>query len=252
MKSIFISVRSNSTRLPKKAILNICDKPTIQYLIENLKKSHYSDEIVLCTTLEPSDDVLCDVAERCGIKYFRGSTEDKIDRWLGACKKYGVDFFVTADGDDIFCDYGLVDSIFEQHQRTKSDFIDGRGLYNDVYGITFAAIKEVCKNKNNRDTEFIKPYFDAHGDKYKIQKADSVPSIYHKKNIRMTLDYEEDLLFFKEIILHFKQNEEEMSFEKILNFLEKNPHIVEINWFREESWKENQNKMIQAIENKGL
>tara|TARA_Y100001963_G_C6742020_1_gene429495 strand:- start:563 stop:1264 length:702 start_codon:yes stop_codon:yes gene_type:complete len=233
-------------------MLNICGKPTIQYLIENLKKSHYSDDIILCTTLESSDDNLCSLAKSCGIKYFRGSTEDKIDRWLGACKKYGVEFFVTADGDDIFCDHGLIDSIFEQHERTKSDFIDGRGLYNDVYGISFVAIEEVCKNKNNRNTEFIKPYFDAYGNKYKIQKADNVPSIYHKKNIRMTLDYEEDLLFFKEVISHFKTIEEDMNFENILSFLEKNPHVTKINWFREESWKQNQNNMIQSIKDKGL
>jgi len=252
MKGIFISVRKNSTRLPEKAMLNICGKPTVQYLIENLKKSRHSDYIVLCTTLEPSDDDLCELAESCGIKYFRGSTEDKIDRWLGACEEYGIDFFVTADGDDIFCDYGLVDHVFEQYERTRSDFIDGRGLYNDVYGISFSALQEVCKNKNNRDTEFIKPYFDAYSDKYKIQKVHNVPPKYHKKNIRMTLDYEEDLMFFEKVIEYFNNSGKPMSFENILDFLEKNSNIVKINWFREESWRQNQNNMIQSIKNKGL
>ena len=39
VNSILITVRTSSTRLPRKAILDINGKPTIQYLIENIKKS---------------------------------------------------------------------------------------------------------------------------------------------------------------------------------------------------------------------
>ena len=59
VSSIFITVRTSSTRLPKKAILKICDKPAIQYLIENIKKSKFADKIILCTSEEFGDDVLC-------------------------------------------------------------------------------------------------------------------------------------------------------------------------------------------------
>ena len=58
MKCIFISVRTDSTRLPQKALLNICGKPSVQYLIENMKNSSKADEIILCTTLLKSDDAL--------------------------------------------------------------------------------------------------------------------------------------------------------------------------------------------------
>ena len=36
VNSILITVRTSSTRLPRKAILDINGKPTIQYLIENI------------------------------------------------------------------------------------------------------------------------------------------------------------------------------------------------------------------------
>ena len=117
MKNIFISVRSNSTRLPNKAMADICGKPAIEYLIHNLKNSKKADGIVLCTTELSSDDVLCDIAVKNRIDFFRGNEEDKLLRWKGACEKFGVEMFAECGGDDIFCDYELIDIVFDQYSR---------------------------------------------------------------------------------------------------------------------------------------
>ena len=247
MKAIFISARTNSTRLPRKAMLEICGKPSIQYLIENMKNSEQADEIILCTTLLKDDDALCDLAQENDIKFFRGSTEDKLDRWLGACRQYNVDFFVSADGDDIFCDHGLVDHVFDQHKKNKSDFIDGRGLYNDVYGISQKGLELVCNSKQDKDTEFIKAYFDSQKDFLSLEKLKNVPDIYKKKDIRMTLDYEEDFLFFQAIIKQFLNLNYELNFKNVLAYVEDNQHLKAINWSREADWKSNQDKMINNI-----
>ena len=44
--------------------------------------------------------------------------------------------------------------------------------------------------------------------------------MYQKKDIRMTLDYEEDFQFFQNVIEHFSDLNTEMDFEKILLFLD--------------------------------
>jgi len=252
MKSIFISVRVDSTRLPNKAILKVYDTPSIEILIHNLKNSKSADNIILCTTKNPSDDILCEIAKRNNIKFFRGSSEDKLLRWKGACEEHKVDFFVNVDGDDLFFDYGLADLVFKQYEKKQFDFIDGRGLYNDVYGISAHAIKTVCKHKKNTDTEFIKLYFDKIEHLIDSRKIKDVPDKYHKKNIRMTLDYDDDLRFFNEVVKYFKENKKQMSFENILNFLDNNPSVVSINWHREENWKNNQDKMIKKITKTGV
>jgi spore coat polysaccharide biosynthesis protein SpsF len=246
MKCIFISARTESTRLPQKALLDICGKPSIQYLIENMKNSVEADEIILCTTLLQSDDELCNLAQNNNIKYFRGSTEDKLERWHAACRQYNVDFFVSVDGDDLFCDYGLADLVFKQFKNSKSDFIDGRGLYNDVYGITYDALNKVCKSKQNNDTEFIKLYFESQNN-ITVEKVKNIPEIYKKKNIRMTLDYQEDLLFFETIIKDFSALKLELTFKNVLAYVKDNQHLKDINWFRESDWISNQNKMIENI-----
>ena len=60
--AILITVRTNSTRLPNKALLKIMGKETIVYLIDRVKKSKLADKIILCTTKNKEDDILCKIA----------------------------------------------------------------------------------------------------------------------------------------------------------------------------------------------
>jgi len=248
MKAIFISVRTGSTRLPRKALKKIRGKTIIEYLIARIKKSEYAEKIILCTTELKEDDILCEIAVKNNINFFRGSAPDKLKRWLGAAQQYDIDFFVNVDGDDIFFDSGLADLCFKQYfsESEKIDFIDGKGLYNDVYGVKTAALKEVCAVKKTTDTEFIRPFF-IKTKLFKIQDIQNVPEKYEKKDIRMTLDYEKDFIFFKTVIEHCLDHDIELSFENILSFLEKAPNVVGINWDCEKAWKNNQNKIINHV-----
>lgn len=244
-KCIFISVRSDSTRLPNKATKLLFNTPTIQYLISNLKNSNKTDEIILCTTELESDDVLCSIAERNGIKYFRGSSEDKLARWLGACEKYDVDFFVNVDGDDLLFDYALADHVIEQYEVWRPDFIDGQGfLYNDVYGITRTALEEVCRIKGTNETEYIKPYFTETG-KFFVQVVQRVPEKYLKTDARLTLDYPDDFKFFETVIGELDL--QLFTFDNVSHILKNNPELKSINNHLEEEWKSNQERQKKFI-----
>ena len=114
MKAILITVRTGSTRLPNKSTLKIKDKHTIEYVIDNVKKSKYADKIILCTTDLEEDKILCDIADRNNIDFYRGDEHNKLKRWYEACIKHSVTSFATADGDNLFYDAGLADLCFEQ------------------------------------------------------------------------------------------------------------------------------------------
>ena len=59
----------------------------------------------------------------------------------------------------------------------------------------------------------------------------------------MTLDYDEDYIFFKNII----ESLNDYSFDNVLNYLENNPEIKKINYFLDEEWRINQQKEIGKI-----
>ena len=235
MNSIFITVRTGSTRLPNKSILKIKGKHTIEYVIDSVKKSKYADNIVLCTTLNSEDDILCDIAKKNGVDVFRGSEHDKLDRWWWASRSRLCQSFVTVDGDDLFYDAKLADLCFEQLE--DNDFVNGQGLYNDTYGFKDTFLEEVIEDKKN---QIIEPHeivnFLKNKD-FKVSELTDVPYYFKKQKIRMTLDYQEDFEFFKNVIENLN---DDFTFKDVLNYLLKNESVVDINYFREEEWKNNQ------------
>ena len=57
----------------------------------------------------------------------------------------------------------------------------------------------------------------------------------------MTLDYKDDLIFFKKIIDHFYEKQEyNYSLSEIISFLDSNNEIIKINSYLHDQWRNNQ------------
>jgi len=247
--AIFITVRTNSQRLPEKCLLEIVGKPVIIHLINRVKRARRADGIVLCTTTNHKDDVLCDIAAKEGISFFRGSEKDKLERWRGAVEKYGVEFFVTADGDDLFCEPELIDLCFEQYQHTQADFIEGKDIPCGAftYGIKAEALKKVCEIKDTDETEMMWVYFNRTG-RFRCEQLENVPEYLRRPEIRMTLDYKEDFKFFKNVIEHFYEYKKmDFNLQDVLAYLDAYPCVVKINEYRQQEFLENQKKKIKLV-----
>jgi len=241
--AIFITVRTGSTRLKNKALIEIQSIPTIVHLIRRMKKIDV-DNIVLCTTILEEDDILCEIAKNEKIDFFRGSVNDKLVRWRDAAIKFNIDFFVTADGDDLFCSKELIDLAVSQYRLSNPDFIESPDVICGAftYGINVKALKKVCNIKNSEDTEMMWTYFKDTG-LFKIHSLRNVPSIFKRADIRMTLDYKDDLNFFTKIIDHFyKDNKFNFTLYDIVSFLDDNNEIIKINSYLHDEWRKNQIK----------
>jgi spore coat polysaccharide biosynthesis protein SpsF (cytidylyltransferase family) len=243
MNSILITVRTGSTRLPKKALIEINGKTTIEYLITRVKQSVLADKIILCTTTLEEDDILCHIAQKNNIDYFRGSVEDKLERWRGACEKFNIDFFVTADGDDLFCEPKLIDNAFKQNNINCVDFIKAPDIICGAftYGIKYSALKKVCEIKDTTDTEMMWTYFEDTG-LFNVQNLQNIPKKYKRSDIRMTLDYPDDLKFFTNVINHFGKTK--FGLDDIINYINNNVHVAKINLYLEKQWAINQKQNI--------
>lgn len=244
---IFITVRTGSTRLPNKSLIKIGEKYTIEYVIERAKKSKLADKVVLCTTLSNQDDILCEIAKNNNIDVFRGSTEDKLERWNGACKFHNVSFFITADGDDILCDSELMDLGLNQYINDNSiDFIESKDVVVGAftYGISANALKKVCEIKNSTDTEMMWVYFTNTG-LFNVKSLEGVDPYVCRSDIRMTLDYKEDLEFFTNIIENFK--DKEFNIHDIVRYIDLNPEVKNINFHRHKEWAQNQKNKTKLV-----
>lgn len=249
--AIFITVRTGSTRLPEKALLKIKERSTIELVIDRVKRSKKAQIIVLCTTESKNDDILCDIAKKNGIAFFRGSTEDKLMRWKGAAEKYEVGLFVTADGDDLLCDPELIDLAFEQFERNGTDFIEGKNVPcgGFTYGIKVAALNKVCEIKDTSDTEMMWVYFTDTGF-FKTEILQNIPKLLQRPEIRMTLDYEDDLKFFKIIFDHFADNPA-FTLRDVIKFLDENPDVIKVNQYLQERFLDNQRSKTKLVIKRG-
>lgn len=233
--AIFITVRMKSTRLPKKAMLEIKGRPVIEHLIDRLKQSRLADFIVLCTSTNPNDAILAETAEKCGIRSFKGSEDDVLERYLQAAGKYKVDYIVSLTGDCPFTDAEYVDKTIELYRKTNADFIMCKQLPHGAYsyGIKVEALKKVCEIKDETDTEIWGKYFTETGIfRVEYLKVDD-PDLRHPE-IRMTLDYPEDFEFFKEVFDRLYKPGKIFTLKEIMELLKRDPQIMKINAHCEE------------------
>ena len=160
---------------------------------------------------------------------FRGSLENLSQRFYEASQHYNLDYIARITGDDILRDEVMIDEIIESHLHHSCDVTFTAnmpyGTTSDVFSVN--AINTILKNANvPSNTEYLEWYLE--NDRY--FSVNYVESPYQfNSDLRMTLDYEEDLLFFSRIFEHFYLDNPEFTLAEVLTWLEDHPSVMAIN-----------------------
>lgn len=233
---IFIPVRSGNTRLPGKA-LKICNnKPILFHLLERLKKTTKIRKIVVCTTENSSDDLLVDFLTKNNYDVFRGSEKDILKRFFDASKKFQPDFIINVDGDDVYTDPIYVDKMAEEFIQTNADFIDMEGFPFGFRSVGFKAssLEYVNKTKSNENTETGYRDFFYDIPSFKIHTMIFDKNISFSSNIRLSLDYPEDLTLAQTIMNKLGND---FDLNALLKLFDENPPLLKITEHLESKWK---------------
>lgn len=240
-----ITGRMKSTRLPKKLTLKINDREIIRYMIDRLKESDILDEIIICTSTNPQDQILAQIAKEENIQCFLGDENDVIQRLYEASKKFNLDYALNITADCPLVSIEYIDKIVDTYQESNADFIRTLDLPHGFfsYGVKIDAMKKVCEIKKSNDTEVWGRYFTDTG-LFKVVDIEIPPEL-QRKEYRLTLDYPEDFEFFKKIYGHFGADTYKTSMYDIIKYLDENPEVVKINAHCRELYKkryDSQNK----------
>ncbi|MFC1952772.1 cytidylyltransferase domain-containing protein [Chloroflexota bacterium] len=239
MKSaVFVSARTKSTRLPRKVLLDIKGKATIEHLIERAKQPELTDMVIMCTSVHPGDDPLYKIAKKNDIECFRGSPEDKLDRYLNAVYKYELDYAVIMDGDNVFMEPEIVDRIIKRYQETGADYVACKDLPVGAapHGLSREALERVCEIKSESDTEVWGGYFVDTG-LFKVEYLEFEEELRHPE-MRLTLDYHEDFDLLQEIFNILYTPGEVFSLRDVISLLVKNPELMKINSHKHQEYLE--------------
>jgi|TARA_B110000495_G_C22925154_1_gene540624 spore coat polysaccharide biosynthesis protein SpsF len=240
-----ITVRNSSKRLPSKSTIKITSElRSIDILIKRAQKTELP--VIIATSNDPSDDIFEDIAQNHNVKIFRGSLVNKIKRWYDCFNYFKIKNALLVDGDDLAYNYEIGKRAIYQLKNLKvemilnpSNIICGFFTYAlNLNGIS--KLYDVAKNENI-DTDVIHKFIQLANLKTSFIKLDETEC---NKEIRLTLDYEEDLDFFKKLYQNVSVT---ATGTDIVKFLEKNIIIKEINYHKQKDFLNNQMKFNESI-----
>ena len=230
-----------SSRLPGKALIDIYDKPAIQWLIDRLRAAKRLDDIVVATTVQQTDDSLADWCADYGVQCFRGSEDDVLARVVGAHESVGSDLVVEITGDCIITDPAIVDLGIETMLVHDVDLVTNCGNHltwpmgNYVQVFPLTKLREVAdKVRDPAVREHVSLWFYENPEIYRTINI-LAPSDWRHPDYRFQLDYEEDLLFLRKIHEALvKDHGPAFGIAAVMNHLRDHPDLLEINIHCEE------------------
>ncbi len=228
-----IQVRMNSSRLKNKALKNIFNKTSLEWVIESTRKSKYVDEIVIATTKDKSDDELVEFLKSKNQKYFRGSIENVASRLYESGKAFGADHIVRIVGDHPLNSFELLDFLIEDHLKNNNDFTSlnrdkiAIGVLSEVINQN-AFSRLLNHNLNFSYSEYLTYFFTRNTSFFNVKLLDA-PKIFQSERYRLTLDVYEDYLMLEKLIKNVLNNHNEINHQNILQEMRSNPELVKIN-----------------------
>jgi len=214
-------------------------------VLERAKLTGY--EVIICTSTDPSDDVFEEIAALNKVGIYRGNLLNKITRWYDCINANKLDHVLLIDGDDLLYDYNighraikmLINSGLEMVVHPKEIVC---GFFTHALSQT-GAFKLFNAAKMYPDTDVITEFINMSGI---IINDIKLYDWERNKNLRLTLDYPEDLEMFRKF---FQQNDYQVDGKRVVHFFENHPEIAEINYFRQNEFLNNQQNFNRRIRN---
>lgn len=224
-----LACRNQGSRLYGKPLQNLDIKKKIKvidFLINRIKKIKSINNIVLAISDSIDNDEYINISRNHSLKYVRGNEIDVLKRLiLGGEKLQATDIFrVTSESPFIYNDNRLISNAWKFHQKNNIDFsyLDS----NVVDGCAFeiismkALIQSHKMGKKRHKSELCSLFIRENLNKFKTHKI-VTPKFLLRRDIRLTIDYPEDLIICREIYKKFKNQD----LNKIIKFIDKNKYL---------------------------
>lgn len=189
---VLLQVRLDSTRLPKKALLQLGGKAVVTLAMEALKKVP-ADVYALVTDFE-SSRILTEYADDAGFEVYTGPKDDVLRRYSLAIQHYGLDTVIRATGDNPLVSGECAARILDLFLRRRVDYSGFYGLPIGT-GVECVRAGALLKADREADTEYdrehVCPYLYNKPQRFIVYRP-SAPAECYAPEMRVTLDTEHD------------------------------------------------------------
>jgi Spore coat polysaccharide biosynthesis protein F, CMP-KDO synthetase homolog len=228
-----VQARMTSTRLPGKVLMEVLDKPLLEYELERLRRVVSLDDLVVATTTNREDDPVVALCERLAVPVYRGSENDVLSRYYEAAALFRADAVVRFTADcpliDPLLSHALIGYYLEN--RDKYDYCATshatypRGI--DTEACSFTALEEAHREGiTQAEREHVTYFIHSRPERYRIYRMDSGQEW---GQYRLTVDTPEDFELIKQIIEKLYPADPCFDLAKIIHLLQINPDLLTIN-----------------------
>jgi len=228
-----IQARMGSTRLPGKALMEICDKPLLWHIVRRVSYSKYISKMIIATSTNTKDDKIEKFANEYELNLFRGSEDDCLNRYYQTAKRYNADVVVRITADCPLICPEVIDKVISEYLKGDYDYVTNTLLYTypdgcDVEVFSFKALEKAWQEaKDPIDREHVTPNLRNSG-KFKIKNVVNENPV-NPAEYKWSVDRIEDLEFVKEVYQHLYKEDKAFSYKEIMNLLKRHPEIRKIN-----------------------
>jgi spore coat polysaccharide biosynthesis protein SpsF len=242
-----IACRVQGSRLYGKPLqnLNVGGPTVIESLISYIKAVDSIDDIVFAVSEESENDGFVRIAEVNSLPYVKGDQDDVLGRMIKAAKSNGTDVVFRTTSENPFMLYEFADELI--HEFIEGDY-DWGSYIDSPDGTSFELIKLEAleySHKNGQDkhrSELVSSYIFENQDMFKLLKK-KLPENLRRPEIRLTVDYAEDLVFCQSVWRELKQGKNLITIEEIINFWDSHPEIrkplesIGVDWGHGRLWE---------------
>ncbi|WP_240626275.1 cytidylyltransferase domain-containing protein [Thalassospira lohafexi] len=239
--AVTIQARMTSTRLPGKILKPAMGRPLLEFMVERLRRISASDEIILCTTHNDTDDVLVEYAKQWGILCYRGSENDVMSRVLGAAEHYDVETIIETTSDCPLIDPEICNQVYEEYISEEADYCSN--VYKRCYPIgmdvqifsTKILADAFSRTNDPEEREHVSLFIYRHPELYDLRWIEA-PEHQFDPKLRLTLDTPEDYQVISRIFESLYPHHPEFTLDDVLNYLSKNQWLRDINNDVQHKW----------------
>lgn len=228
--SILVTARLKSTRLPKKVLKPLCERPMMAHLLDRMKRVEGADEVVICTSPLEEDAPLFELAEAEGVACFAGDPQDVLQRLTDCAVARGADTVINCTADNPLVSTEHVDALIDFHEANDHDYSDTEGLPRGAfsYALKREAMVEACRIKADLDTEVWGRYFTETG-RFRWGTLKFADESVRWPELRVTVDTPEDFALMERVFGALYKEGEVFSLKQVVAFCRENPDVLAIN-----------------------
>jgi spore coat polysaccharide biosynthesis protein SpsF len=187
-------------------------------------------KIIIATTNLEVDDVIVNFAKKNEIEYFRGESDDVLDRFYQCAKNFSSDNILRITSDNPLVDPTVIDDLIINYQKSSCDYASTNLARTYPFGIdaeifSFNTLEKTWKNAIlPSEREHVSSYMKKNS---KIFKQFNLRNKIKVPLVRLTIDREVDLELFRIVIS--KITDRPIIMNNILELYNNEPKLFEIN-----------------------